>query len=33
VGNVVAARAVVKAAERAFGPAPAHWSEGTQPVV
>jgi hypothetical protein len=33
VGNVVAARAVVKAAERAFGPAPDHWSEGTQPVA
>ena len=28
VGNVVAARAVIRAAERAFGPPPARWPEG-----
>ena len=29
VGNVVAARAVIRAAERAFGPPPARWPEGS----
>jgi hypothetical protein len=29
VGNVVAARAVMRAAERAFGPPPAQWPEGS----
>jgi hypothetical protein len=28
-GNVIAARAVIKAAEQAFGPAPARWPEGS----
>jgi hypothetical protein len=29
VGNVAAARAVIRAAERAFGPAPVRWPEGS----
>jgi hypothetical protein len=29
VGNVVAARAVIRAAERAFGPSPVRWLEGS----
>ena len=31
IGNVAAARAVIKAAETAFGPAPARWPEGSVP--
>ena len=31
IGNVAAARAVIKAAEKAFGPAPARWPEGSVP--
>ena len=33
VGNVVAARAVIRAAERAFGPPPLRWPEGSAPAV
>jgi hypothetical protein len=28
VGNVAAARAVIRAAEKAFGPPPTRWPEG-----
>ena len=31
IGNVAAARAVIKAAEQAFGPAPARWPGGSVP--
>jgi hypothetical protein len=30
-GNVIAARAVIRAAEKAFGPPPARWPEGSVP--
>jgi hypothetical protein len=33
VGNVIAARAVIRAADRAFGPSPARWPEGDRPPV
>lgn len=33
VGNVVTARAVIRAAEQAFGPAPAHWSDALAPSL
>jgi hypothetical protein len=31
VGNLVVARAVIRAAGRAFGPPPARWPEGSVP--